>query len=252
MQSSTKSRRPEDAELSRKREELADLQARLAELELQLLTLRLELTEFEALYHSKVGALYAELDEVEALIAERLAQLRPLDTEAAEAATDARKRADDSHHVADESARELPPHVERSQRLKDLYRTAAKEFHPDLAQDESDRLIRERLMTEANLAYAKGDEVKLESILEEYQSSPDTVVGSDVGAELIRTIRHISLTQTNAHKVKAEIGRLRASDIHQLKTAVEEGRQGSKDVLGELVESLRHKIRARREYLQSL
>lgn len=90
-----KSHRPEDAELSRKREELAELQARLAELELQLLTLRLELTEFEALYHSKAGALYAELDEVEALIAERLAQLRPLDTKAAEAATDARKRADD-------------------------------------------------------------------------------------------------------------------------------------------------------------
>jgi len=74
-----KSRRPEDAELSRKREELAELQARLAELELQLFTLRLELTEFEALYHSKVGSLYAELDEVEALIAERLARDRPLD-----------------------------------------------------------------------------------------------------------------------------------------------------------------------------
>ena len=247
-----KSHRPEDAELSRKREELAELQARLAELELQLLTLRLELTEFEALYHSKAGALYAELDEVEALIAERLAQLRPLDTKAAEAATDARKRADDSHRVADESARALPAPVERSQRLKDLYRTAAKQLHPDLAQDERDRMIRERLMTEANLAYAKGDEVKLEAILEEYQSSPDTVVGSDVGAELIRTIRHISLTQTNIHKVKGEIGRLRASEIHQLKTTVEEGRQGSRDVLGELVESLRQEIRARRQYLQSL
>ena len=70
MQSPIKSRSPEDVELSRKREELADLQARLAELELQLLTLRLELTDFEALYHSKAGALYAELDEVEALIAD--------------------------------------------------------------------------------------------------------------------------------------------------------------------------------------
>ena len=252
MQSSTKSRRPEDAELSRKREELADLQARLAELELQLLTLRLELTEFEALYHSKVGALYAELDEVEALIAERLAQLRPLDTEAAEAATDARKRADDSHWVADESARALPPPVERSQRLKDLYRTAAKQLHPDLAQDERDRMIRERLMTEANLAYAEGDEAKLEAILEEYQSSPDTVLGSDVGAELIRIIRRISLAQANIRKVETEIGRLGTSEIHKLKTTVEEGRQGNRDVLGELVESLRHKIRARRQYLQSL
>jgi len=79
MQSPIKSRRPEDAELSRKREELEGLQARLAAPELELLTPRLELTEFEALYHAKVGPLYAELDEVEALIAERLARVQPLD-----------------------------------------------------------------------------------------------------------------------------------------------------------------------------
>jgi chromosome segregation ATPase len=92
MQVPIKSHRPEDAELSRKREELAELQARLAELELQHFTLRLELTEFEALYHAKVGPLYAELDEVEALIAERLARDRPLDSKAAESASNARKR----------------------------------------------------------------------------------------------------------------------------------------------------------------
>ncbi len=252
MQSYIKSRRPEDAELSRKREELADLQAHLAELEFQLLTLRLEVTEFEALYHAKVGLLYAELDEVEALIAERLAQLQPLDSKTAEAATDARKRADESRRVAGESARALPPLVERSQRLKDLYRTAAKQLHPDLAQDEGDRMIRERLMTEANLAYAEGDEAKLDAILEEYQSSPDAVVGSDVAADLIRTIRRISLAQANIRRVETEIGSLRASEIHKLKTTVEEGRQGNRDVLGELVESLHYQIRARRQHLRSL
>jgi hypothetical protein len=246
------SRRPEEAELLRKRDELAELQTRLAELELQLLTLRLELAEFEALYHGKVGPLYAELDEVEALIAERLARARPLDREAAESANNARKRADESRRVAADSSPTLPPPVARSQNLKDLYRAAAKQLHPDLAQDDRDRMIRERLMTEANLAYAKGDEAKLEAILEEYQSSPDTVVGSDVGAELIRTIRRISLAQANIRKVDTEIGGLRASEIHKLKTTVEEGRQRNRDVLGELAESLRQKIRARRQYQQSL
>lgn len=57
----TKSRRPEDAELLRKCGELAELQTQLAELELRLLTLRLELADFEALYHVKVGPLYAYL-----------------------------------------------------------------------------------------------------------------------------------------------------------------------------------------------
>lgn len=67
-------------------EQLAELQSRLADLELQLLTLRLELGEFEKLYYAKVGALYAELDELEAQIAERNAQRHPLDSKAAEVA----------------------------------------------------------------------------------------------------------------------------------------------------------------------
>jgi hypothetical protein len=182
------SRRPEDAELSRKREELVDLQARLVELELQLVTLRLELIDFEALYHAKVGSLYAELDEIEALIAERLARDRPLDRNVAESATTARKRANESRQAAAEASRALPRPVARSQALKDLYRAAAKQLHPDLSRDDRDRATRERLMTEANLAYAKGNEARLRAILEEYESSPDTVVGSDVGADLVRTI----------------------------------------------------------------
>jgi hypothetical protein len=251
MQTPVKLRRPEDTELSRKLAELAELQARLADLELQLVTLRLDLGEFEKLYYSKVGPLYAELDEVEALIAERLAQLRPHDTKSTEAASDARSRANESRRVA-ETAGALPPPVERSPRLKDLYRAAAKQLHPDLAQDENDRIIRERLMTEANLAYANGDEGKLEAILEEYQSSPDTVRGSDVGAELIRSIRRINLAQANIRKVETELDEVRASEIYKLKATADEEQQRNKDVLSELAERLRHKIRDRRQYLQRL
>lgn len=252
MASTLNSRRPEDAELSRKREELAELQVRLADLELQLLTLRLELAEFEKLYHSKVDLLYAELDEVEALIAERLAQLRPLDSNTAQKASEARKRAEESRRVADDSSRTLPHPVERSQKLKDLYRAAAKQLHPDLAQDDRDRAIRERLMTEANLAYAKGDEGRLEAILEEYQSNPDTVLGSDVGAELIRIIRRISLANMNIRKAETEISSLNASEICKLKTTVDEGRRRENDVLGDLVENLKQNVRARRQHLQHL
>jgi len=251
MQMPIKPRRPEDAELSRKRGELAELQARLAELELQLLTLRLELAEFEALYYAKVGPLYAELDEVEALIAERLAKIRPLDHGAAESASSARKRADASRQAIDAS-RTLPSPVLRSQTLKDLYRAAAKQLHPDLARDDHDRATRERLMTEANLAYANGDEARLEAILEEYQSSPDTVVGNDVGAELIRTIRRISLANANIRKAEAEISALSASEICQLKTTVEDARRKGGDVLSDLAAKLGHKIHDRRQYLQSL
>ncbi len=65
--------RPEDRELEAKRSELAALEANLAERELQLTSLRVELSSFERKYLAEVGARYAELDELKAQLAEKLA-----------------------------------------------------------------------------------------------------------------------------------------------------------------------------------
>jgi hypothetical protein len=246
-----KPQRPEDAELSKKQSELGELQSRLADLELQLLTLRLELGEFEILYHKKVGPLYAELDEVEAQIAEQQAKREPLNSRAAEAASTARSKAEESRRVV-AAVLTLPPPIARSQTLKDLYRTVAKRLHPDLARDEADRVIRERLMTEANLAYEKGDEARLREILEEYDSNPDLVVGNDVGAELVRTIRRISLASSKIKKVEREINDLNNSELAKLRATVIEGNRTGKDVLEQLVEKLKRRIQERRQCLNSL
>jgi hypothetical protein len=243
--------RPEDAELSRKQSELGELQSRLAELELQHLTLRLELSDFENLYHKKVGPLYAELDEVEARIAEKEAKREPLNSKAAEAASTARSKAEESRRVVD-SVLTLPPPVQRSQTLKDLYRTVAKRLHPDLARDEMDRVIRERLMTEANLAYERGDEAKLREILEEYDSNPDLVVGSDVGAELVRTIRRISLASSKIKKIERDFSDLNNSELAKLRAKVSEGNRNGDDVLGQLAETLKRRIQERLRHLDSL
>lgn len=251
MVSTIKSQRPEDAELSRKQGELTELQSRLADFELQLLTLRLEIGEFEKLYYAKVGPLYAELDEIEAQIAERLAQRQPQDSSAAVAASNARSRAQESRRIVD-AALTLPAAVERSQELKDLYRAAAKRLHPDLSRDETDRTIRERLMTEANLAYEKGDENRLREILEEYDSDPDLVKGDDVGAELVRTIRRISLVTVKIRKIEQEITDLNKSELAQLRLTVKEENQRGNDVLAQLAKSLQRKIQERRQHLQNV
>jgi hypothetical protein len=244
-------RRPEDAELGKKLEELAGLQSQLAELELQLCNLRLELSEFESVYCAKVGAVYAELDELDALIAERIAQIKPNDTNAAEAATNARKQADESRKAADD-ALAVPTHPKRSERLRELYKTAAKRLHPDLARDDADRKIRERLMTEANLAYASGDEAGLLAILEDYDSSPDTVLGTDIGAELIRAIRRISLMRKRILQTEAGIAELKASELFTLMNLVEDGKRSGNDVLGGMVDRLKEQIKAKRDQLHSL
>ena len=83
---------PEDEELRRKQAELEDLQSELAESELELATLRSELIAFERRYLEVVGSRYAELDSLEAQIAEAVARSRPADTTARQTAESARTR----------------------------------------------------------------------------------------------------------------------------------------------------------------
>lgn len=246
-----RSRRPEEAELAKKLEDLAGLQSRLAELEFQLFNLRLELTEFEGVYCSRVGPVYAELDEVEALIAEKIARAKPQDHQAAEAAGAARMRAEESRKAATD-ALATPAQPTRSDTLRNLYREAAKRLHPELSRDDADRKIRERLMTEANLAYQKGDESRLQAILEEYESSPDTVVGTDVAAELVRAIRRISLVNKRIPQIETEIIELKTSELFKLKTLVDDGARSGKDVLGEMVNRLKQEIQVKQNQLRSL
>ena len=83
-------RSPEERELDLKREELAALEADLVELELQLSTLDADLAAFRGEYLRVVGRRYAELDDLNARIAEAQAIRRPEDNAVQEVASRAR------------------------------------------------------------------------------------------------------------------------------------------------------------------
>jgi hypothetical protein len=146
---------PEEEELARKREELALLQAELAERELFLTNLRAELSAFEGQYLRQVGTLYAELDEWNARIAERLAKEEGTE-ESQSAATQARAQAEESDSAVHGQAAKVQEFIPSAE-LKALFREVAKRVHPDLATDEVDRRRRGQLMAEANAAYQRGD-----------------------------------------------------------------------------------------------
>ena len=74
--------RPEEEELRLKSLELEDLEKDLIDKELELTGLRAELAAFERLYLKAVGVLYAELDEIEARIAELNARRNPSNSDA--------------------------------------------------------------------------------------------------------------------------------------------------------------------------
>lgn len=244
--------KPEEEELQQKQEELEELEKQLIERELQLVGLRRELAAFERLYVQKVGSRYAELDEIEAEIAEVLASRAPADVEVRNAARDARARAQESRTsvagiMVKESLRSSA-----SSSLKSLYREVAKRIHPDLALDQIDRDLRQRLMAEANQAYENGDEARLRAILEEYQSSPETVLGDGTGAELIRVIRKIAQVKKRIAEIQTETKSLRESELFELKTRVDEGTQQGRDLLHEMSVVVNARIDERRATLRKM
>jgi len=243
----TRRLKPEEEELLRKREELAATRVTLAERELELVDLRRQLAAFEGRYLRQVGALYAELDEWKARIAELQARMHPSVTsqaDAEEAREQARQTYEDAHGKASENVDFTP-----SPELRALFREVAKRIHPDLSKDAADLERRTRFMAEANRAYEAGDAEALQRILDAYQDGGDAVEGEGIGAELIRIIRQISLARGRVAAIERELARLRQSEIALLKKQAEEKEQEGRDLLVELATAIREQIeRATKEH----
>ena len=240
---------PEEEELARKREELALLQTRLAERELFLTNLRVELSAFEGQYLRQVGTLYAELDEWNAKIAERIAEEEGTE-ESRSAAAQARTQAEESDSAVHGEAAKVQAFIP-SAGLKDLYREVARRVHPDLATDEADRQKREHLMAEANAAYQRGDADALRRILEEYESSPESVRGAGIAADLIRVIRQIRQVTSRLCQIELDIASLIDSDIAKLRAKADAARAEGRQLLTEMADDVRRCIDVARRRFQA-
>jgi hypothetical protein len=215
----------------------------LADLELELATLLSELHLFERRYLREVGVKYAELDRVRARIAELQADRSPENSTAREEATEARARAEESSQAAgDAVASEKPDHFEPSPSLKKLFRDVAKKVHPDLADNDQNRASRTRLMAEANAAYEAGDQASLQSILREWERSPDAVQGDGAGAELVRVIRMIARVNARIEAIGTEFSALKESTLWTLKVKVEHATADDRDLLAEMAAEVEEQI----------
>ncbi len=210
---------PEQKELEHKLATLAALEAQLVQRELDLATLRASLESFEQRYIQIVGARLARLDDLDAQIAALIHLLNPHDDAAAQCATEARARADDSAQAgADYSSDtdQSPQPFKPDDHLKSLFRHIAKKVHPDLGGDTDDRARRTKIMAEANIAYQAGDTAKLEALLAQWEQSPEKINGDDIGSRLIRTIRQISQVETRIEVVNSELQQLELSELFVL------------------------------------
>ncbi len=243
-------------ELAARRREMARLADLLAEQELELAELRSTLIRFQHRYFQVVGRRYAEMDELRARLARKRAERAPADERAAREGLafplpgrQDRSWLPKSQRRGGRGRREDKP---ASEEIKKLYRSIAVQIHPDRAKTEKSRAIRTALMAELNAAYAAGDTIRMQTILEEWQSSPESIAGEGPEAELLRLTRALIRMERRLGRIEKEIGRLQASPMGRLLRRVREAAARGKDLLDELAAELDLKIELARRELEEM
>ncbi|GAA2068063.1 hypothetical protein GCM10009839_94400 [Catenulispora yoronensis] len=180
---------PETMDLER---ELAGLADELSQAEAELAEVRNLLSVFGRAHARMFAPLLAELDEIEARIAEFHADRSGRDDDRRDAEA-ARERAQESARQADEekvrATRAEPPRPTPTGEAKRMYRKLARGCHPDLSADEGDRQRREVFMARVNDAYSRGDIGRLALLAREWEleggaSGAGVGAGAGLGAGL--------------------------------------------------------------------
>jgi len=214
---------PEDRELEGKERELRALEQEFGDLVERIATLTALLAEFESRYQREVGALFVELDELEARLA-RAAYETSGGDERARAWRAAEEQARETARAGREGVAGAERDVEwvaPTAEAKALFREAAKRLHPDLHEDP---VVRERAtvaMAAANDAYGTGDLDALRRILRDWEHSPEAVTGDDTAAALVRAIRRAAQLRERIAESEAQLEALSASELNLLRERAE-------------------------------
>src|SRR5580704_3246785 len=231
---------PDAAALLDKREQLATVRTTLAERESELAQIRAQLKTFEGRYLRQVGILYAELDDLEARIAEREVDLYDSDS-ARRRAEETRRQAQETHDAAFGDAREAEE-FDPPPSLKTLFRDVAKRIHPDFARDDAEQKHFTLLMARANQAYSRGDTETLQRLLDDHREINASIAGEGAAAELLRITRQIQHAERDIATLDAERHTLLAGEVAQLHRDAEAAAREHRDLLTELATSLREQI----------
>lgn len=246
------------AEVTTKRQSIADLQERIKEYERVL-------GQFMVEYHAKVGTLQVQLDKINLEIDEirfRIGWLSVRDTPEGmeerlqEEFTTHREQveADEFESAGARTAYEeiqekedLP--LEDRKELKRHYRELAKRFHPDLADSEEDRSRRNEIMAEVNAAYKQEDLNALREMLERYEwveAEARAETWTDKIEALDNEGRRLDKLLVD---LKHKLVEIEGSSAFQLWQSVKQAAEQGRDLLQELCADLEWEIERRLEEL---
>ena len=220
--------------------EVERLEALLAERRAELSALQEELRDFKARYARTVGSRLAELAEVEREIRRAEARLVGLDD------------AEDGGEEDEAQFYEPTPRAASGGTLlRKLFWSVARMFHPDHAADEAEARRRHSIMAEASRAYRDGDAESLSTLLgdEQLQSYCATPARDDEPRDLAARLLNL---REELLTVEFGIRRVKQDRLYRLMlSAAEEARHG-RDALAQMADSVARKITKARNRLAHL
>jgi chorismate mutase len=218
-------------------ERLAEARASLAQAEASFAAYCRELAAFASDYGLHVGDACEELDrltaQLEALLAQRMNQPQSRRPTIAGSAPATRP--------ATSSATTL------ARSLRDLYRIAARRFHPDLAGNPADRDWRATMMRRVNAAFALGASAALQVLLD--QPAVTHPISMSRLAEIGREIAQILARIADLHAAREQMA---ASDIGQLHAQATADGEDPIPFLRRLAAAVRTEILEKRALLAQL
>ncbi|RFC38050.1 MAG: hypothetical protein DID90_2727553041 [Candidatus Nitrotoga sp. LAW] len=249
-----------DQELTRLVGDQVKLAEQVISAELELETAKAETAQFQRRYYEMVGRFYAQLDELDAQIANAQAGLSPDDADAQVHAQAAQEQARKSAEEAGLIEAQPPPPLVITPQLKQAFRRAAMMMHPDRATTEPERLRRHGLMIKVNLAYERGDQQAIEKLVLEFIQDPrmqeieDPEEIADQGVELrvLKTIRRTGQLRRRMDEIQQELYEKKQSDIYKLKTTIERAELRGGNPLGDLAEQLLQELSERKIRLEEI
>jgi hypothetical protein len=235
----------DEKDLEKKREELEALKRRLARLERIAANLRVEIGTIGRMYTAVLDPRIKERSELERRLAESPEFLEE-DSRTGKHCSEPFSKDQHAGETEDEPVRNGNRTADdgTGESFKELYRRVAKAIHPDLSTNEEEKTWRQRLMAEANSAYARKDRKSLRAILHQWQNGPEYRTSRDLSAELALVLRDISWALERIRVVEAEIEKLKESGLYRLLLEVEKANSEGTDLIGEMVRKIDEEIRS--------
>lgn len=241
-----------DHELQTLRYEVSIRQEKVAQLELELFDTRADLTVFDREMEDRLGLLKRQIERLEAKlldakrIAARRAQWGDL-ADSPDTPVDVVDQFQKTWRRQDKGPTPSPvkPKVNDAtkEELKDLYRSLAKRFHPDLARNPEEKAWREERMAEVNAAYADLNKAALETLTgkSDWSPAPPVRTRDEEVAELRSEVRRLDSLIADLERNLRE---LINSDTVKLMLEVSSARRSGWDLLGQMENDLLAQISA--------